>query len=82
VDVLLCFKYKSRYRLWLSTEEAGEGRMVHIMDGMNELEWFRTHGNQVFDVFETIPFISVPAITPSPSSPLKIRIALRITCTH
>jgi hypothetical protein len=28
-----------------------------VMHGMESMERYQTHGNQAFDVFETIPFI-------------------------
>ena len=53
------------------------GRLI-IMAGTEQMEWHRTpgnngnHGNHVFDVFDTIPLIPPPAVTTSPSSPIRV----------
>lgn len=49
--------------------EAAEERTLIIMARPAQMEWHQIHGNHVFNLFDTIP---APAITMSPSSPIKL----------
>ena len=38
------------------------GGQLIIMAGMEQMEWYQTHGNHVFDICDTIPLIRLQTL--------------------